>query len=101
MDNQLDIDTKAEHKCPICSYNLTYYTPRYPKMICQNCANSDIVDSSGNKVTFVNIDIYGGFMSLHKINDKIVEKKEHICWIKDIKCYADESRCGGIVIQIV
>ena len=104
MDNKIDLGTKTEHKCPLCSDILTYYTQRYPKMICINCSNGNkgkILDSLGNEVTFVNIDIYGGFMSLHKIDDKIVEKKEHICWINNIKCSADEARFGGIVIQIL
>ena len=101
IDNNLDLGHKIENKCPLCFEVMNYYTSRYPKMICQNCANSDIIDNFGNKVTFVNIDIYGGFMSLHKIDDKVVQKQEHIRWIKDTKCYANEARFGGIVIQIV
>jgi hypothetical protein len=101
MDKQLYIETKIDHKCPLCFYIMNYSTSRYPKMICQNCANSDITDNFGNKVTFVNIDIYGGFMSLHKIDGKVIQKQEHICWIKNTKCYANEMQFGGIVIQIV
>ena len=101
INNNLDVDTKIEHKCPLCFEIMNYYTSRYPKMICSNCADSDITDNFGNKVTFVNIDIYGGFISLHKIDDKVVKKEEHICWIKNTKCYANEARFGGIVIQIV
>ena len=35
----------------------------------------------------------------------LLKKKEHECWVnngtKNIKCYADEARFGGIVIQIM
>ena len=99
------------HKCPICLDIMDYYTSRYPKMICGKCANGDngkILDSLCNEVSFSNIDIFGGFISHHKINNynndnnnnnEIVQKKEHICWINTIKCYANEARFGGIVIQ--
>ena len=95
------------HKCPICLDIMDYYTARYPKMICGKCANGDngkILDSFGNEVSFSNIDIYGGFASHHKINNndnELVHKNEHICWINTIKCYANEARFGGIVIQTI
>ena len=103
-DNDTNNDTNINiHNCPLCLDIMGYYyTPRYPKMICPKCANGEngkIIDSLGNKVSFGNIDIYGGFISYHKINNEIVEKKEHICWINNIKCYAKEARFGGIVIQ--
>ena len=78
-------------------------------MICQKCSNGDngkILDSFGNEVSFGNIDISGGFISYHKINNndnennnKIIQKEDHMCWINNIQCYADEARFGGIVIQ--
>jgi len=96
-------ETNTIHKCPLCLDILTYYLDRYPKMICHKCANGDngkIIDNFGNDVSFSNIDIYGGFASHHKINNnEIVHKTDHICWINSIKCYANEMRFGGIVIQ--
>jgi hypothetical protein len=91
-------------KCPICLDIMNNFTLRYPKMICQKCSNGEtgkIIDSFGNEVSFGNIDISGGFTSYHKINNEIVKKEEHICLINNIKCYADEARFGGIVIQIM
>lgn len=105
MDNLLEI-----YKCPLCLDTLTHYSPRYPKAICSNCASKPIKDNEGNVVSFHNIDIYGGFISRHTINNAynnnvIVDKKEYICWIthgtRNIKCYANEARMGGIVIQIM
>ena len=98
------------YKCPICLETLTHFSPRYPKAICSKCADSKIKDNDGNLVSFHNIDISGGFISKHTINNNynnsvIVEKKEHECWVnngkRDIKCYADEARFGGIVIQVM
>ena len=37
-----------------------------------------------------------GFISV--INDTIGE--DHECYINNIKCYADEARFGGIVVQL-
>jgi hypothetical protein len=89
------------HKCPICNDVLEYYSDRYPKIICFKCANCEITDDYGNLVSFSNVDdSHGGFVSFHKINNTIVQKSEHVCWINNIKCYASEQRYGGIGIVI-
>ena len=101
-EEQKESETNTIHKCPLCLGIMTYYLDRYPKMICHKCANGDngkIIDNFGNDVSFSNIDIYGGFASHHKINNEIVYKTDHICWINTVKCYANEMRFGGIVIQ--
>ena len=90
-----------EHKCPICNDILECYSERYPKIICIKCANSEITDDYGNIVSFSNVDFTGGFVSSHNINNTLVQKSEHICWINNVKCYANEHRYGGIVIQKV
>ena len=99
-------DNKKTIECPLCLNTLINFTPRYPKAICSKCADSDIKDSDNNLVSFHNIDISGGFISRHFINNNndnknsnvnkhnnVVEKTEHICWInngkENIKCYAD------------
>jgi hypothetical protein len=92
---------KVIHNCPICKDVLEYFTNRYPNAICNKCASSEIIDSFGNPVSFANVDCTGGFISFHKINNTIVKKEEHICWIKGFKCYANEMRFGGIVIQTI
>ena len=73
--------------------------PRYPRMICVQCHNSIKKDEAGYPVEFQNIDLFGGFQSIHDINGEKVLKKEHFCFINNIHCYADEARFGGIVIQ--
>jgi hypothetical protein len=90
-------DIKLINNCPICKDVLEYYTHRYPNAICNKCSNTEndeIIDSFGNPVSFANVDCTGGFISFHKINNTIVKKEEHICWIK-------EMLFGGIVIQTI
>ena len=108
MDNQIQtktdnkIDNNMEKECPLCLDKMTYFTARYPKMICEKCCNGNngkILDSSGNEVSFCNADMYGGFISIHNINNEQVTKEDHVCFINNIKCCANEARFGGIVIQ--
>jgi hypothetical protein len=90
-----------EGTCPICNSPLTRLI-RYPLSICGSCASiENIKDASGNTVTFCNTDaLGGGFASLHTINGKTVKKEENICFVKGIKCFAEEARFGGIIIQV-
>ena len=85
--------------CPICLQNLKFNMSRYPNYICEQCCAKEIRDSNGYLVTFENESLTGGFISLHNINGTIVQKKENICWIDNIKCYANEMRFGGIIIE--
>ena len=86
--------------CACCKNTIEYPSLRYPRMICSDCSNSNnILDSDNNIVSFGNIDFYGGFKSVHIINNNMIEREDHICFINNIKCYADEARFGGIVIQ--
>ena len=87
-------------ECSICSKKM-YKLERYPLSICNRCSSKDnVIDANGYHVDFNNTDAGGGFVSLHTINDTIVQKEEHICFVNGIKCYADEARFGGIVIQV-
>ena len=88
-------------KCLICSNEKSFHIERYPRMICNECTNSEYKDVDGNTVYFENEDIYGGFISIHTINSIKVKKTDHICFVNGIKCYADEARFGGIVIQVL
>lgn len=88
--------------CKICNINTSIDSPRYPNTVCVECNNSsNIMDSDGNNVYFINESFDGGFISVHTIDNNVVYKKEHTCYINGIKCYADEARFGGIVIQTI
>ena len=80
--------------CPICDKNMMYLG-RYPKMICHECIELT-VNKNGESIKFYNIDHTGGFMSI--VDD--IKGEEHECYINNIKCYADEARFGGIVVEL-
>jgi hypothetical protein len=91
----------AQANCPICA-NLYAGSDRYPKAICGSCRNSNIKDANGFTVTFSNIDEFGGFQSIHVgEGNQIIKKEEHVCYVNGYKCWAEEGRFGGIIIQVM
>jgi hypothetical protein len=65
--------------------------------VCNTCAETP-KSLDGRKLIFFNLSISGGFGA--KFVDSGEEYSSHECYIGDIKCYADEARFGGIVIQV-
>ena len=84
--------------CPICSLPMTVID-RYPNRICSS-HYGECRDMDGNIVTFENEDLEGGFVSCHVVNGKIEKRSEGYCLVRGQRCYAEEMRLGGIVIQI-
>jgi hypothetical protein len=41
----------------------------------------------------------GGFVAQYQ--DTGEERHSHVCFIDGIKCWADEARFGGIVVQVI
>jgi hypothetical protein len=83
--------------CPICK-NETEYNQRYPNYICIVCAEYSS-DEKGRALKFYNVSMSGGFEARYCDTGEI--RSSHICYIKGNKCWADEARFGGIVIQLV
>lgn len=90
----------SAHNCPVCDEQLENFNPRYPKAICEKCSEN-LKDEEGFNVSYFNSDISGGLLSVHDVNGSKVEKQEQTCYCNGIKCYAEEARMGGIVIQTV
>ena len=86
---------KLEHKCPICQVELRK-NPRYPNYICIDCSNK-ASDISGRRLAFFNLSFSGGYGVSYLDTDEKYDS--HICYIENVKCYADEARFGGIVIE--
>lgn len=85
--------------CPCCK-KLTEICHRHPKYICRECVNTyPILNKDGEEVVFSNIDWTGGFVS--RVKNSTVCQEDHICYINGIKCWADEYRFGGIVIEAI
>ena len=80
--------------CPICDKNILHFE-RYPKMICNECIEL-AVNENGKSIKFSNVDVTGGFISI--VNN--IKGEDHECYINNLKCYADEARFGGIVVQL-
>ena len=83
--------------CPVCSKPVEP-SQRYPRYVCHECA-SRASSHDGRAIEFHNVSFSGGFAA--KYADSGKEYLSHDCYIDGIKCYADEARFGGIVIQVI
>lgn len=82
-------------KCPICSAAVAT-SERYPNYVCDRCFVR-ATDIAGRSLKFANVSLSGGFAAIY--DDTHEESNDHTCYIDGVKCRADESRFGGIVIQ--
>ena len=90
------IDNKTQ-ECPICNQSV-FLMLRYPNYICVDCIEKyGTCTKESRKITFGNKSPLGGFISI--VDDNVAEI--HTCYVNNVKCYADEARFGGIVIQPV
>lgn len=88
-------DHDASQPCPICGVAQPY-SPRYPRYLCRDCA-AQASDESGRPLKFNNVSFSGGFQALYA--DTGEPRDSHLCYIRGIRCRADEDYWGGIVIQ--
>ena len=86
---------KEKQYCPICK-NETKRSARYPNYICRSCAENPLSED-GRALQFYNVSMAGGFEA--KYTDTGEVRDSHICFVQGKKCWADEARFGGIVIQ--
>ncbi len=81
--------------CPVCGAAQTP-SPRYPRYLCGECAAKS-TDESGRPLKFHNESFSGGFQAVYA--DTGEPRESHVCFVQGIRCWADEARFGGIVIQ--
>lgn len=81
--------------CPICE-KVVENNQRHPNYICVDCT-AKVTDKNGRYLKFANVDMAGGYQAWYV--DTQVSYDSHICYIEGVKCYADEHRFGGIVIE--
>lgn len=86
---------KIHQYCPICSKSVEPNL-RYPRYVCSECADKAL-SKDGRILTFFNLSIGGGFGAQY--TDTGEEYSSHDCYIDGVKCFADEARFGGIVIE--
>ena len=93
--------THETPQCPICN-NAIDFSARYGNYICNDCVNTGTFTEDGRKISFGNVDYYGGFQSI--IEGETKHGSEHYCYInrngEKHKVYADEARFGGIVYHL-
>ena len=89
--------TLIEIPCPICG-GATKTLPRYPRRVCGTCA-AKASDGSGRTLEFFNTSFGGGFIAYYADSNQTEIYPSHRCFIDGIRCYADEARFGGIVIE--
>ncbi|MDF0556381.1 hypothetical protein [Kamptonema sp. UHCC 0994] len=85
--------------CPICKASINSF-PRYPKYVCEDCFKK-ATDINGRKLNFYNESMGGGYVAYYSDSNNAEEYNSHESYIDGIKCWADEARFGGIVIEVV
>lgn len=81
--------------CPICG-TAQRPNPRYPRYLCPDCA-AQASDESGRQLEFSNVILSGGFEAAYADTGEL--RESHVCFIRGVRCWADEARFGGIIIQ--
>jgi ADP-ribosylglycohydrolase len=87
----------AEQFCPICGDEVKPLL-RYPQYLCKKCAGQ-AVSIDGKPLDFFNEGVGGGFLAFYSETKEKYDS--HVCFVKNRKCFADEARFGGIVIQLM
>jgi len=82
-------------QCPICQYPV-HPSARYPRALCGLCLR-EATDEHGRRLNFFNVDMSGGFRAAYA--DTGEEREGHVCYVRGVRCWADEARFGGIVIE--
>jgi hypothetical protein len=89
---------EAYPRCPICGTPLPFFDPRYPRAVCATCVRK-ACDEHGRPLEFFNEGMGGGFVAVYR--DTGEPRAGHGCFIEGKRCYADEARLGGIVVQVL
>ncbi|WP_077729509.1 hypothetical protein [Methylocaldum sp. 14B] len=81
--------------CPLCGGKVPA-SSRYPRALCVQCA-SEATDENGRRLTFGNVDATGGLQVRYA--DTGETRNRPFCYVRGVKCLAEEGRFGGYVIQ--
>lgn len=85
------------HDCPICAEKVAHFE-RYPNQVCERCAGKTS-DAYGRRLKFSNANRSGGLRGVYL--DSGEEYARQICYIDGRKCFVNEHRFGGIVVEAV
>jgi hypothetical protein len=85
--------------CPICGAEQPALS-RYPDYLCRDCV-ARVGTEDGRRLRLVNTSVSGGFAARYADNGELCEEVTltHIVYVDGVRCWADEGRMGGIVVQ--
>lgn len=85
--------------CPICGTEQPALS-RYPDYLCRDCVSRASTED-GRRLVLVNTSSAGGFAARYADNNELCEEVTitHEVYVDGVRCRADESRVGGIVVQ--
>ena len=84
-----------ERPCPVCGAPASF-SERYPRRLCPACV-LEATDARGRPLSFSNTSLSGGFEARHA--DGGAAHDGHECFVRGVRCRADEAKLGGIVVQ--
>lgn len=91
----LSDDHPETQPCPICNQPRSY-SERYPDALCEACV-ARATDADGRLLVFGNAGFFGGFIAQYADTREVYDS--HACTVDGVRCWADEARFGGIVVQ--
>ena len=85
--------------CPICGTEQPAL-PRYPDYLCRSCV-SRASTQDGRRLRLVNTSAAGGFAARYADTGELCEEATvtHEVYVDGVRCRAEESRVGGIVVM--
>lgn len=85
--------------CPVCGREQPAL-PRYPDYLCRECVARASTED-GRRLRLVNTSVAGGFAARYADTDELCAEVtvSRVVYVDGIRCRADESRLGGIVVQ--
>lgn len=85
--------------CPVCGVEQPALS-RYPGYLCRECVGR-AATRDGRRLNLVNTSPAGGFAARYADTGELAEEETvtHMVYVDGIRCRADESRLGGIVVQ--
>jgi hypothetical protein len=85
--------------CPICGTEQPALT-RYPDYLCRECTGRAATED-GRRLSLVNTSESGGFAARYADDGELCAEVtlSHVVYVDGLRCWADESRVGGIVVQ--
>lgn len=84
-----------ERACPICGAP-AFASSRYPRPLCPACV-LEATDAAGRSLRFDNVSLSGGLAARFADDGSLYEGDK--CFVRGVRCRAEERRFGGVVLQ--